>query len=109
MLGFFNDFDLGCAEDDFIGCDPSRNLAYVYNWDDNDEDCIGEVGYGAQPPAFGMMLIKGPLADANGEDDPVSNLLPNWNGLGFDDNIPDNERHGLSRFIYFNRNSPRLL
>ncbi|MEO8589538.1 MAG: T9SS type A sorting domain-containing protein [Flavobacteriales bacterium] len=106
MLGFFNDFDLGCSNDDFIGCDPSRNLAYVYNWDDTDEDCLGAGGYGAQPPAFGMTVIKGPFIDANADDDPVSNALPNWNGQGFGDGIADNERHGLSSFIYFNRNAP---
>ncbi len=103
MLGFFNDFDLGCANDDFIGCDPSRNLAYAYNWDDNDEGCLGAVGYGAQPPAFGMVLLKGPLVDANAEDDPASNELPNWNGQGFGDAVVDNERFGLAHFMYFNR------
>jgi hypothetical protein len=106
MLGFFNDFDLGCSEDDFVGSDPSRNLAYAYNWDDDDEDCLGVQGYGAQPPAFGMTVIKGPFVDANVDDDPVLDALPNWNGQGFGDGISDNERLGLSKFIYFNRQAP---
>ncbi len=106
MLGFFNDFDLGCSNDDFIGCDPSRNLAYVYNWDDVDENCLGATGYQEQPPAFGMQLLKGPLMDATGLDEPVSNYLPNWNGQGFGDDIPDNERNGMSHFLYFNREGP---
>ncbi|MBX2978471.1 MAG: T9SS type A sorting domain-containing protein [Flavobacteriales bacterium] len=103
LLGFFNDFDIGCANDDFIGCDPSRNLAYAYNWDGMDENCLGSVGYGLQPPAFGMTILKGPLVDANDLDDDASDLLPNWNGHGFGDGIVDNERYGLSHFIYFNR------
>lgn len=106
MLGFFNDFDLGCADDDFIGCDPSRNLAYVYNWDDIDQDCLGALGYHEQPPAFGMVLLKGPLVDADGVANPAGNLLPAFNGQGFGDADMDNERHGLSHFIYFNRNGP---
>ncbi|MBK8498390.1 MAG: T9SS type A sorting domain-containing protein [Flavobacteriales bacterium] len=106
MLGFFNDFELGCADDDFIGSDPSRNLAYVYNWDDDDQNCNGAMGYGTQPPAFGMVLLKGPLVDPNALDDPASNVLPNWNGQGFGDGIIDNERFGLEHFMYFNRNTP---
>jgi len=106
MLGFFNDFDLGCSEDDFVGCDPSRNLAYGYNWDDDDQNCTGVQGYGVQPPAFGVVLLKGPLLDANSTDDDATNVLPNWNGQGFDDGTPDNERFGLSHFTYFQRSGP---
>ncbi|MBK9760971.1 MAG: hypothetical protein IPO90_13605 [Flavobacteriales bacterium] len=102
-IGLFSDFDLGCANDDFIGSDPSRNLGYVYNWDEFDEDCNGSTGYGSQPPAFGQVLLKGPLLDANALDDPATNSLSAWNGQGFDDAIVDNERSGLDRFIYFNR------
>lgn len=105
MIGFFNDFDLGCSNDDFIGCDPSRNLAYVYNWSDFDPTCLGAVGYGAQPPAFGMVQLKGPLLDPDSQANPAGNLLPQWNGHGFGDDIVDNERHGLSHFLYFNRES----
>jgi hypothetical protein len=106
MIGFFNDFDLGCANDDFIGCDPSRNLSYVYNWSDFDPTCLGAVGYGAQPPAFGMAVLKGPLLDADGQANSLGNALPEWNGQGFNDGVIDNERHGLSSFLYFNRASP---
>lgn len=108
LVGFFNDFEIGCSNDDFIGCDPSRNLSYAYNWQDVDLDCLGALGYGGPmppPPAFGMMLLKGPLADANGGDEPMSNSLPNWNGHGFGDAIADNERHGMASFMYFNRES----
>ena len=105
MIGFFNDFDLGCSDDDFIGSDPSRNLAYVYNWDDLDQGCNGAVGYQDQPPAFGMTLLKGPLVDADNSDDQVIDQLPNWNGQGFGDGILDNERYGLQHFMYFNRNA----
>ena len=102
-IGVFNDFDLGCADDDFIGSDPARNMAYAYNWDDEDEDCGETVGYGTQPPAFGHVLLKGALLDPDGMDNPQANSLPAWNGFGFGDTIGDNERSGLGTFIYFNR------
>jgi hypothetical protein len=106
MFGFFNDFDLGCPNDDFIGTDPSRNLQYIYNWSDFDPTCMGFPGYGNQPPAFGMTLIKGPLLDQTGQDEPASNSLPAWNGSGFGDAVTDNERHGLSYSMSFGREGP---
>ncbi len=102
-LGFFNDFDLGCANDDFIGSDPARNMAFIYNQDEQDENCNGIVGYGSQPPAFGQLLLKGPLLDADSEDNAADASLPAWNGMGFGDAAIDNERSGMNRFIYFNR------
>lgn len=100
-IGFFNDFDLGNPDDDHIASDPSRNLAYIYNGDDVDEDGLGALGYGAQPPAFGQVLLKGPLLDPDGMDNVADNSLPAWNGVGFGDGAADNERSGMDRFISF--------
>lgn len=86
-----------------IGSDPTRNLIYAVNGDDNDEDCVGMTGYGTQPPAFGVAVLRGPLMDANGLDDPVENTMPAWNGMRFNDGVPDDERLGLSRAMYFLR------
>ena len=102
-MGFFNDFDLGCPMDDFLGTDPSRNLQFIYNNTDIDNACQGAEGYGPQPPAMGMAILKGPLMDANGVDDPLTNNLPAWNGMGFGDQSTDNERHGLSSSMALNR------
>lgn len=104
-LGFFNDFDLGCSNDDFIGVDPPRNLAYIYNRDNVDENCNATLGYGTQPPAFGQVVLKGPLLDPDAQDNAADNSLPSWNGTGFGDAQVDNERSGVDRFIYFNRES----
>lgn len=100
-LGLFTDFDLGNPTDDLIGTDAGRNLWYVYNADNLDEASFSGPGYGAGPPAFGVALLKGPLADANGSDEPAGNTLPAWNGLGFGDLVADNERLGLMRTRYF--------
>jgi hypothetical protein len=102
-IAFYNDVDLGNPNDDFMGTDPSRNLQYFYNADNNDEDAMGIPGYGTLPPAFGVVMLKGPLLDGNGVDDPVTNTMPAWNGQGFGDGIVDNERYGLANSMYFNR------
>ena len=102
-LGFYNDFDLGCADDDFIGSDVARNLTYIYNWDDTDQACNGAPGFGEQPPAFGMIFLKGPLLEPDGTDNVDVPELAAFNGAGFDDGIIDNERLGLTNFIYYNR------
>lgn len=102
-IGMFNDFDLGCGNDDLVGTDAARNLTYVYNADDMDEDCLGAPGYGAQPPAFGMVFLKGPYHDANAVDQEDPGELPAWNGMGFGDGAIDNEKLGLSSAMHLYR------
>ena len=102
-IGLFNDFDLGCGDDDFVGTDAARNLTYVYNGDAQDDDCGGITGYGPQPPAFGMAVLKGPYLDYDLADNAVSDALPSWNGTAFADGVFDNEKHGLSKAIHMYR------
>jgi len=59
-LGFWNDVDLGNWTDDYIGCDSTRNLGFVYNGDIDDE---GPLGYGTNPPAFGVRFIGNSTMD----------------------------------------------
>lgn len=77
------DADLGCSEDDFIGCDTLRSLAFVYNSDAAD----GSVGttcpqgvptYQTNIPILGIDYFRGPL----------------------DENF---QEIGMSSFTYFNR------
>jgi hypothetical protein len=49
------DPDLGTFNDDFVGCDTSRNLGYVYNAGATDGI------YGAAPPAVGFDILQGPI------------------------------------------------
>jgi hypothetical protein len=109
------DTDLGNSVDDFVGCDVGRGLGYSYNGDDFDDGSQSGPGYGAQPPAIGIDFFEGPYQDADG----INNLVgigPNeaLNGLGYldptldpngpdsilIDNIIDNERFGMRRFVY---------
>ncbi|MBK7872569.1 MAG: hypothetical protein IPJ74_18745 [Saprospiraceae bacterium] len=79
------DPDLGCDIDDYVGCDTTRSMAYVYNQDPVD----GQTGsvcpqgvptYGSNIPILGVDYFRGPL-DEFGEE------------------------IGMSSFTYYNRSS----
>lgn len=118
-FGHFIDPDLGCSNDDFVGCDVQRGFGFAYNWDENDEDCNGVKGYGVQPPAVGVDFFEGPYQDADTIDNPgpASGLefldcvvaqqqkgIPYKGlGIGYGDGFVDNERFGMRAFLFWNR------
>ncbi len=108
-LGFWNDYDLGGANDDYVGCDVGRNMFYVYNGDSIDEPANGNPGYGLYPPAFGHVILQGPLMDADGMDNTDTLSLPGYNGTGFHDGEVDNERSGMSHFLQWVNSSNSLI
>ncbi len=56
---FFIDNDIGFSEDDYIGSDPSRNLMYAYNSDNDDGGGFWPPnGYGLNPPAVGIVSLN---------------------------------------------------
>ncbi len=62
------DADLGCPDDDYVGCDISRSLGYVYNRDglDGQTGCECNVGgaintYCDEVPILGVDYFRGPL------------------------------------------------
>ncbi len=55
-FALFCDADLGFPEDDYIGCDTTRNLGYCYNADNDDGGTI--YSYGANPPAVGFKMLN---------------------------------------------------
>lgn len=65
------DPDLGCYTDDFVGCDTSRSLMYVYNQDGQDGttgcDCAGTNTYCDKIPLLGVDYFRGPN-DENGKE-----------------------------------------
>ncbi|MCH2225661.1 MAG: T9SS type A sorting domain-containing protein [Crocinitomicaceae bacterium] len=111
-FGVFIDGALGGPNDDYVGCDVSRGLGYTYNGDSFDETDGGYLGYGDNPPACGIDFFEGPYADNDGVDNPLienyadaksQNGIPySGLGIGFGDGIIDNERLGMSRFLYYN-------
>lgn len=92
MLGLFTDLDLGCANDDLIGCDTILNMGFSFNGVDFDPDCNGLPGHGARTPSFGIvslnaemfafsMMLDGPGWNGIPEDGPAlhNRLLGRWN------------------------------
>jgi len=66
FMGVVVDPDLGDANDDYIGCDTTRNLGYCYNADNMDGDGTPPT-YGANPPVFGMDYFKSAINKATGD------------------------------------------
>jgi len=67
-FGVWVDADLGCPDDDFVGCDVDRSLAFVYNRDmlDGITGCECNVGgqvntYCDEVPLLGVDYFRGPL------------------------------------------------
>lgn len=75
------DADLGCFNNDYVGCDTSRALGICYNGTDTDPDCATR-GYGNDPPLVGVDFFEGPLSD------------PDSNGF--------RRQLGMSAFTYYN-------
>lgn len=57
-LGLYTDFDLGNSTDDYFGCDSTKNLMYVYNADNNDENNGTLLGYLNNPPSIGVLCLN---------------------------------------------------
>jgi len=113
------DTDLGYSDDDYVGCDVARGLGYCYNGTSVDGSSEPEA-YGDQPPAIGVDFFQGPYIDPDGRDNPeftgdcsILNSQYEWdqmaiNGVNFGNNIVDDERFGMRRFVYHNNdNSPQ--
>lgn len=100
-MGVWTDADLGNAFDDYVGCDVSKGLGFIYNGDSEDE---GPSGYGFNPPACGVDFFQGPYKDNDNIDNTSNPLIEPEaaNGTGYGDACVDNERMGMARFTYFN-------
>jgi len=112
-IGFWSDWDLGNASDDFVGCDVMKNTVFCYNG--SEIDGSGEsYSYGADWPVQVLTLLSGPLMPADGADNPAysesADCSSYFNGSalnryaingtsGFGDGIVDNERYGMTSFI----------
>ena len=101
IIGMNFDPDIGDYTDDYIGSDVARSTAFAYNGPAIDGSGAPNH-YGANPPpAQGMTILKGPLMDADGMDNPAGGCDESVNGLGFGDGITDNERFGMTNFLFY--------
>ncbi|MFL5764614.1 MAG: T9SS type A sorting domain-containing protein [Bacteroidia bacterium] len=94
----WSDVEIGGSSDDFVGSDVTRGAYYAFNGDAVDGNLGSELGYGNNPPAQAVVFLNGPFAKPNGLDDPAS-ATPN--GTNYGDGTIDNERLGMSRFMYY--------
>jgi hypothetical protein len=97
--GLFTDPDLGCPFDDYIGSFPERAAAYAYNADNEDESCANLPGFGMNPPALGMDVLRGPI-DESGQEMGRSSIMPFFSpGFG---NYPPGTTDPASAPEYYN-------
>ena len=99
LFGWWVDSDLGCPDDDLIGCDSSRSLVFYYNIDGSDGTsgpsstlCTPEGGsavntYGLKVPILGIDYFEGPTEDGVSPTTGKDTLLD----------------LGMTSFTYFNR------
>jgi hypothetical protein len=74
-IGMVNDADVGDGDDDAMGCDSLREIAFTYNADNYDNF------YGANPPAIGSRLLQGPLVHTGNNSDTAR--LPYGTFIGY--------------------------
>jgi hypothetical protein len=104
-VGIFTDIDLGFPQDDYLMCDVERGSYIGYNGPPVDGSGQS-YAYGEHPPAQAVTLLAGPLMPPAGADRPKVDNTGNplcdesVNGTGFGDGIPDNERLGMSTFMF---------
>jgi hypothetical protein len=85
----YMDADLGNYNDDYVGCDTTRSIGFVYNADDYDENATS-LGYLDQPPVFAADFFEGPKK-ANGAPIGLSSFVYYINGQGGLFNDPQTE------------------
>jgi hypothetical protein len=117
-FGQYVDADIGCSGDDYAGCDVQRGFGYTYNGTAVDgAECFGAIPYNdGTPPAIGVDFFEGPYQDNDGVDNPLTTDIQQaidekgipypGIGIGYSDGVVDNERFGMSRFVYFVRTPP---
>lgn len=92
----WSDPDLGDFEDDLVGSDIPLQLGYCYN---SGPDAM----YGANPPAFGVKLLQGPIVNSPG--DTAFDYRGTYLGT---DRIPDAVNLPVSSVMAFNNSDPVL-
>lgn len=111
-LGLFADIELGNSQDDYVGCHVENGNFFAYNGDDFDEDYVSNgdtivYGYHDNIPSQSICILGGPFMDEDNLDNPLGNCDKGINGAGFGDGIVDNERIGMSNFVYFGSGDPQ--
>ena len=105
-LGFFSDFDIGDPSDDMARTDVERSTVYGINGNSFDGPSSAGPGYGEFLPAQGATILRGVKQDDDGVDN--NNGIgenESVNGMGYSDEIIDNEYRGLDFSLKVTNNS----
>ncbi len=99
------DPDVGCFSDDYVGCDTTRSLAYVYNEDalDGETGCTCPQGintYCDQIPILGVDYFRGPL-DEFGQEIGMSSFTY-FNNAGVSPTPPTGTTDPNNALEYYN-------
>ncbi len=62
-IGIWSDPDLGDAGDDYVGCDTTLDVGYVYNG-----KIVDLVYSPLKPPSIGFCLLRGPIVEGMPDD-----------------------------------------
>lgn len=88
-IGLFVDGDAGYNQDDYMGTDTLRQMAFFYNGDNDDEGQSNSPGYGEAPPAVAVTFLQSPVG--------LSHTIPTWGSHHWPDGYP------ISSIDHFNR------
>ncbi len=83
----WSDPDLGDYKDDYVGCDSSLSMGFVYN---NSTIDLDFGGYDLLSPAFGYVLLHGPVVYSPG-DTTLVDFMP----------VADHRNLSMSSFLYY--------
>lgn len=117
-VGLWTDWDIGYAADDRVQCDVQRGTIYGYNGNSTDGTIGFQYHYGENPPIQTLTVLGGPVLPNDGNDNPAFSETEDCslyvfngnnqyaiNGFNFGNGIVDDERMGLTGFIYHNNDN----
>lgn len=101
-MGIYQDGDVGHPKDDYVGTNVDLGMTYIYNARDIDAYLVSDDMSGYQLMAQGTMVLKG----FKQKDDGIDNDFgveenESINGVGYGDEIVDNEYRGLDYSIHY--------
>lgn len=86
-FGIWTDIDLGCYNNDYMGCSPAHNAVYGYNQTDHDSiQCNAgnnPRGFGAHPPVQAITFLNRSMAHNNIFRNDASPMSAPAGGLEF--------------------------
>ena len=87
-IGIWTDFDIGCPNDDYIGCNVDVNTYFGYNGDLFDETCQSTGGFESTPPISAVTFLS----------DSMKGFVYHNNSR----TVRGDPQNGIEKFLYMN-------